>query len=133
MHRAFMVCTRFSAHILWFSVQNFYWTLECVNEWVFDSCAFSWALFFLLAYLVQLLCDNFFILTHFSFYYVVILSIRSLFFSNKRQKRSGSGWEGNWKEKWSETVIRIYCMTKEYISNKREKQKKRIQTQKNTN
>lgn len=40
--------------------------------------------------LVQLQCDNF--VFNYLFLFVLLLSLRRLFFSNERQK--GSGWEG---------------------------------------
>jgi hypothetical protein len=48
-----------------------------------------------------------------------LLSLGSLFFSNERQIRSGSGWEercgGTERSTGKETVITIYCMGKEAI------------------
>ena len=49
-----------------FQFSVFYGIPQCVNAWVSDSCAFSWALFLGLFCLVQLWCDSFcFILLYF--------------------------------------------------------------------
>lgn len=52
-------------------------------------------------------------------YFVLLLSLRSLFFSNERQKGSGSGGNGGGEElggaEGREALIRIYCMRKNYF------------------
>jgi hypothetical protein len=55
-----LVCTRFSEHILWYP-HYFCGTTKFLNECggVSDSWAFSWALFFLLAYRLELGYDEF--------------------------------------------------------------------------
>lgn len=67
---------------------------------------------------VQLQYDSFcFILL----YFVLLLSLKSLVFTNERQKGSGSrgGWEELGGIERGETIIRIYYVVKESIFNKR--------------
>jgi hypothetical protein len=58
----------------------------------------------------------------------LLLSLRSLFFSNERQKGSGSGWKTRWggtgRSRRKENVFRLYCMRKESMFNKREEKRK---------
>jgi hypothetical protein len=52
-----------------------------------------------------------------------LLSLRSLFFSNERQKRSGSQGKGSGYElgvEGGEVLMRLYCIRKDNISNKKE-------------
>ena len=66
-----------------------------VNKWVSDSNAFSWTPFLLFICPAQPLCNFLFYLTIF-YFTVLLLSLRSLFFSNETQKENGSWWEGRW-------------------------------------
>lgn len=66
------------------------------------------------------------VLSHYILFCHIWLSpSRSLFFSNETQKRNGSGREGRGGEtgelKGVETVIKIWCLRKESIFNKRKK------------
>lgn len=89
------VCTRSSVYVLWFQF-SVYGTPECVHS---RSLMLVPALFLRLACLVQLRCDGFcFILLYFIML-CLLLSLRSLFWSNERQRRSGSGWEGGEKRR----------------------------------
>lgn len=64
-----------------------------------------------------------FIFYYILFHFVLLLSLKSRFFSNERQKGNRSRWEGSGKElegiEWGETAIRIYCIRKESSFNKR--------------
>lgn len=68
-------------------------TLECMNEWVSDTCAFSRGSS-LLGCFVQLRCDGFYFFLIIFLLLYSLLSLRKPFFSNKRQEGSSSGWEG---------------------------------------
>lgn len=51
----------------------------------------SWALSFLFVCIVQLQPAGFL-----SYFILLLLSLRKLWFPNERQKGRGSGWEGKW-------------------------------------
>lgn len=55
-----------------------------------------------------------FVLSYIFFCYV-LLSLRSLFFSNKKQKGSGFGGEEKWEGREGKAIIRIYCIRRESI------------------
>lgn len=66
-----------------------------------------------------------FVLSYILFYHVWLLSLRSLLFSNERQEEIDPEGRGDGEELGvmarGETVLRIYCMRKESIFNKRGK------------
>lgn len=80
------VCTRSSMCV---SVSCFYGTPECENGRLSNSCAFSWALFFLLLCLVQLFP---FLSYRVLLCYVCCCLLEACSFL-MRQKGSGSGWK----------------------------------------
>jgi hypothetical protein len=80
------LCTRLSTYRIGLPALCFYDTPEYDNKRVSDSCAFAWALSFLLVCFVQLQCHGFRFI--FYFCYVWSFSLRSLFFSDERQKGS---------------------------------------------
>lgn len=88
------------------------------NEWVFDSCAISWASFFSRIALSSFDMMGFDLPYYISLCHVCLFSLESLFLSNEGQKESRSGREdeeemGNIED--YETIIRIYCIIKIYI------------------
>lgn len=107
-------------YILWLWVQCFYGTSECANERASVSCVFSYVLFLLSV------LPYFNVLVFVSSYYIILLSIRSLFF-NKRQKEvwlEGRWWGGEEPEgmEGGETITRThYVKKKKSIFNKRTK------------
>jgi hypothetical protein len=100
MHR---VCTGLHqvlyVHIM---VSNllFYEILECGNQWVCDSCGFSWSFsqengkhwFVLFNFDDIVFALSYYIL----FCYVLLLSLQSLLFSNERKAVRSFRWEGSW-------------------------------------
>lgn len=64
-----------------------------------------------------------FVLSYIFFCYV-LLSLRSLFFSNKKQKGSGFGGEEKWEGRGGKAIIRIYCIIRESMVNKRKNKRK---------
>jgi hypothetical protein len=57
-----------------------------------------WALFLLLVFLVQTQRDSFLLSDYILFCYILLLPLKSEFFSSERQKMSESGWERTWEE-----------------------------------
>lgn len=65
----------------------FYGTSKCANDWLSDSCVFSWALFFLLVCLVPLQCDSFFfVIFYFIIFYYYPLETCYYFLPIKRRE-----------------------------------------------
>lgn len=87
-----MVRSRFSVYVIASSLV-FLWdsqVCERVSLVLVPSLGlFSFCLFVL---------SNFDVIVLVLFCYMLLLSLRSLCFSNKRQKRSRSGWKGRWGE-----------------------------------
>ena len=82
-----------SLHIYYaFSLSCFNGTTEHMNELIWFLCPLLGS-FLLVGLLFQLQCDGF-VLSYILFCYVLLLSLRSLFFSSERQKGKGSWKEG---------------------------------------
>lgn len=60
-------------------------TPECADKWVFDSCAFSWALFLQFVCLVQLPGDSFY------FYLIVVFVIFFIFLNERMHDNRATG------------------------------------------
>lgn len=104
---------------------NFYGTLEYVNKWVSDSYVFSWDFFSAVGLPCPASMWLFSFILLYSICYVLSLSLRRLFFSNRHRKAVDLDGRGNREElgraEGSETVIRIHYMRKESIFSKRGK------------
>lgn len=88
-NRAPKACTgvhQVLSYKLWLPLSCFYGILECVSQWVSDSCAFSLVLFLLWVCLIQLQCDRFCL----TLFYFILLYF--LFLLKERQEGSGSEW-----------------------------------------
>ena len=84
-------------YMLSFSIRYFYEIPECVNKWFLDPCAYSWGS----VPSVGLPCPatrwSVLLLSYYIlFCHVWLLSLRSLFFSNERQKGSEHRGERMW-------------------------------------
>ena len=103
-------------YILWLVVKNLgeRETPECVNKWVSDSCAFSWALLLLLICLVQTQCDGFGVII-FYFCYVFCYFLEASSFPIKDRKEVHPNGEKLRGVEGGETLIRIHCMKKIYF------------------
>ena len=84
-----------------------------MNKYVSDSCAFSWALFFFLLVCLVHFNVTVFVLSYYILfcYILLLLSLRSPFFSNERQKGVdpyGGEGEGTGRVEGKETVLLLY-------------------------
>lgn len=116
------VCARSAVSVLWHPIDHVSRTL-CVRTsgsltlglllGLFSSCWVTWPNLDVLALLFTLVD------------FILLLSLRSCFLSNERQKGRGCGWEGGGGEvgvaEERETVIRVCAMSKPSIFNKRRK------------
>lgn len=93
-------------------------TLECMNEWVSDTCAFSRGSS-LLGCFVQLRCDGFYFFSLYFFCYIhCYLSENHSFLTRDRKEVALDGrgvWEKLGRVEGEENVIRIYYMRKKNL------------------
>lgn len=109
---------RSSACVLWLLFQGCYGIPEYVNDWVSDSCAFSWAFFFLFVCLVKFQWNMFFSSYHILFCYFFIIILKSCSFLI-RDKKKVDERRGEKEVGEAKTIIKIHCLRKESVFNKK--------------